>query len=546
MQDRSSSSAPARRTTAARVARAAGVVVAALGVLLAMPLGSGAQEDPSSSTTTTTAQGDGSTTTTTTQPTGGRSEPLTQPTGQVAYVTADGLVWLGNGDDPPAQVGEGAAIGYAQQGAVAVSPKADLLAWVRADGSLVTAPIAGGAPTVVASDVALDWLGREPVFAWDGTGETLVYLAKGTSEQVEPRDGRKRVLKDPNSFLVALPTGVLGNVVKTVGRDGTVTSVLGDPSLRSYIGVNVSLIDPISVMDSVVPGTDDRYTLFLGGGGGAGEGPSQLSADDPDIAPDGSFIVAVGPAKGHQELIRLDLDDLSETVLVVDERICNPLISPDATRIAYGGGENCDRLMLISSKGGSAYDITPSGLPDGANFGAAELGWTTDGRFLTLANCNTVAGEPTCGGTVRFYEPDSGRLLQGFDATTVAPVRRPLIQDIWVDVDLRGPLEFRGSFPVDQTVEGSLVENSEGLGSLQGKFTNGAVSLSIHLTAGEGAFVAGTIEAVDPEAGIDREFLVLGRAQMLGLRILSISGVWYATDDLPFATGQFNLAVRRR
>lgn len=531
-----SESFPVRsRPTPARRRRALAVVAVALGLSLTASVGSGAQEDPA-----------GGSTTSTTAPDSGRSDPLAEPSGQVAYVTSDGGVWIGNGDELPLRIGEGAALGYAGQAAVAVAPTADLVAWVRADGTLVTAPIAGGAPTVVAGDVSLDWLGREPIFAWDATGDNLAYLAVGTAEQVAPRDGQTRNLEDSESFLVPLPSGVLGNVVKTVARDGSALAVVGDPSLRSYIGITWSLIDPLMVLESVIPGTTDRYTLSLGVSGLSGEGPTTVSADDPDIAPDGSFVVAVGPAKGRQELLRVTLDDLSQEVLVVDDRICNPLISPDATRIVYGAGENCERVMLISAKGGDAFDVTPFTVSDSSTFGAAELGWTSDGHFLTLPSCSMVADEPVCGGAVTFLEPDSGRVLSGFDAVTAAPVRRPLVQDLWVDVDLRGPLQFRGSFPVDESSEGGLVQNEDGPGSLRGELTNGSAVLGLEITGGEGSFVSGTLSGYDPETGVDRDFMVLGRAQLLGIRILSISGIWYATDDLPFATGEFNLALRRR
>jgi hypothetical protein len=133
-----------------------------------------------------------------------------------------------------------------------------------------------------------------------------------------------------------------------------------------------------------------------------------------------------------------------------------------------------------------------------------------------------------------------------FDAATVAPIRRPLVQEVWVDIDLRGPLQFRGSFPVDENIQGALSQSESGGGSLEAELTNETMSLGVKLTAERGIFVAGTLTAVDPEQGIDRKFLALGRVQLLGARILQISGVWYVTDDLPFATGEFNIAVRRR
>ena len=50
----------------------------------------------------------------------------------------------------------------------------------------------------------------------------------------------------------------------------------------------------------------------------------------------------------------------------------------------------------------------------------------------------------------------------------------------------------------------------------------------------------------DPEQGIDRSFLVLGAPSIIGIRVVSLTGMWLSTDDLPFASGEFKLAVRRR
>lgn len=518
------------------------VLVAVMPVGPASPAGAGSRQSGSSTTTT------GLSGVTTTTDGGGRREPLTQPIGQVAYLSLDGGVWVAEGDDPPERVGDGAALGPSNQGAVVVSPEADLVAWVRTDGSLVTAPLNGGPTTVVATDVALDWLGREPIVAWDATGDNLAYLAKGTPDMVPPADSQPRALEDPESFPVPLPSGVMGNVVKIVTRKGGVTGAVGVPTERSFIGINWSLIDPLMVLESVIPGSEDRYTLLVAAGQAEADFASPLSADDPDFAPDGSFLVAVGPSKSRQELIRVALDDLEQKVLVVDDRICNPLVSPDATRIVYAAGEHCERIKLISSKGGRSFDITPTDVPDTANFSVAELGWTTDGRFLTVPHCREVATVTTCNGPTLFLEPDSGRVLQGsgFEAATVAPIRRPLVQEVWVDIDLRGPLQFRGSFPVDDNVQGALSQSETGGGALEAELANGTMSLGVKLTAERGMFVAGTITAVDPEQGIDRQFLALGRVQLLGARILQVSGVWYVTDDLPFATGEFNIAVRRR
>jgi hypothetical protein len=468
----------------------------------------------------------------------------TEPSGQVAYVTTDGRVWIGRGDGAPVEIAQGAAIGRGGQAAVAIAPTADLVAFIRADGTLVTVPIDGGPPTVLATDAVTSSLGRDPSLAWDATGASIAYLAVGTQDMAEPRSAERPPLHDPNAFPVPLPTGVLGNVVKIVSRTGEAVSRLGDPSLRSYVGVTWSPADDLLLLESVIPGTTQRYTLVAATSGT--ETPTYFSADDPAFAPDGRFVVAVGPAKGRRELIRISTDTLDRVTLATDESICTPVVSPDGTRIVYGGGRDCSRLMLISSKGGTPLDVTPAGTPDTATFGVSPPGWTVEGRWITLAPCRRDAGRVECDGPITFLNPDSGRVRQGPTASTVAPIVRPLVQDVYLDVDLRGPIEFNHSFVLDPTVQGQLTDTEDDGGRLRGRLVDGGTVMEVDLRSTGGDAVAGQVTITDPENGIDRSFLVVGRPIVLGVRVLSISGIWVSTEDLPWATGRFDMAVRRR
>ena len=491
------------------------------------------------------AQGVNPSTTTVPEGTTGRADASSaEPSGQVAYVTADGKVWIGQGDADPVEVAQGAAIGRGGQSAIAIAPTADLVAFIRSDGSLVTVPIEGGPPTVLATDAVTSSLGRDPSIAWDATGTTIAYLAKGTADMVEPRSAERAPLHDAGSFAVPLPQGVLGNVVKIVARTGEQVNRLGDPSLRSYVGIAWSPADDLLVLESVVPGTTQRYTLVAATSGT--ETPTYFSADDPAFAPDGRFIVTVGPAKGRRELVRISTDTLDRTTLVTDDSICDPTVSPDGTRIVYGAGRDCSRLMLISAKGGKAIDITPAGTPDTATFGVAPPGWTTEGRWITVAPCRNAAGTVECDGTITFLNPDSGRTRPGATASTVAPVVRPLVQDVYLDVDLRGPIEFNHSFVLDPTVQGELTDTEGDGGRLRGRLVDGGTVMEVDLQSQGGTTVSGQITITDPESGVDRSFMVLGRPTILGVRVFSISGIWISTADLPWATGRFDMAVRRR
>ena len=131
------------------------------------------------------------------------------PTGYVAYVTTDGRVLLGTGAEEPVELAADAAVGTAQLGAVAVAPTSDLVAYVRRDGALVVLPTGGGQPVVLATDVALEALGRGPMLAWDPTGSQIAYLAEGTEDMARPRPEDPPPLTQEGVFRVPLPEGVV-------------------------------------------------------------------------------------------------------------------------------------------------------------------------------------------------------------------------------------------------------------------------------------------------------------------------------------------------
>ena len=168
-----------------------------------------------------------------------------------------------------------------------MSPNADLVALIRADGTLVTVPVGGGAPTVLATDAVTSSLGRYPSLAWNSTGDQIAYLATGTQAMVPAKSATPPPLSGPNVYRTPLPQGVLGNVVKVVTRVGEVKGTIGDPSVRSYVGVTSSPADDLLILESVIPGTNRKYTLVAATSTVASESPTLFSADEPAFSPDG-------------------------------------------------------------------------------------------------------------------------------------------------------------------------------------------------------------------------------------------------------------------
>lgn len=491
-----------------------------------------------------------------TLPEGEDAAPEVDPTGRVAYVDASGRLLLGEGAEEPIVLAEDAAVGRAGLGAVSIAPTGDLLAYVRADGAVVSLPVPiGGAapspPTVLATDASLDAVGGGTTLEWDAAGTSVVYVAAGTEDMAGERPEEPPPLSGIGVYRAPLPDGPLGDVIKVVRRDGTEVTRIGDPATRSMVSVAVSRQDDLMVLESVAPGTGQPYTIALATVITPQELPTPISADEPDFSPDGNFLVVVGPDRTGRELIRVATDSLARAVLVSDEGICNPAVSPDGTRVVYGAGADCERLELISSLGGTPIDITPPAGPGDTTYSVGELGWTAEGRFVTFAPCRSTDGPVECGGPVTFLDPDRRRVIDGPEATTVSPHNRPLLQDLRLDLVMGGPIELESTFELTSELAGEFDDRGGDAGDeadrLAVDLTDGDRRLGFDLQLQENLrFAVGQMTVVDPDAGIDRTFMVIGTPVVIGVRVVSLSGIWVSTDELPVTTGEFRLAVRRR
>ncbi len=201
--------------------------------------------------------------------------------------------------------------------------------------------------------------------------------------------------------------------------------------------------------------------------------------------------------------------------------------------------------MLVSSSGGRSFDITPLDAPDTSSFGIAELGWTTDGRFVTFPNCDSRGGQVSCSGPSNFIEPDTGRVLSGPNAVTVAPIaktahpgRVPGLRHAW-------PARAQPLVP-HQRRDPGRADRDRQRGVPGGHARRRTDRDDVPPDRGRERLRHRHGEVDDPESGINRTFTLLARGNLLGARILSASGIWMSINDLPFATGEFTMAIRRR
>ena len=150
-----------------------------------------------------------------------------------------------------------------------------------------------------------------------------------------------------------------------------------------------------------------------------------------------------------------------------------------------------------------------------------------EGRFITHADCRNDAGKMRCGGPTLFLDPDTGKTDRGPGCDDdLADRGVPLVQDVFVDVDFRGPLEFRHSFVIDPDVKGQLTDIGANGGKLRADSTDGGTQFEVNLQSqpSGSAFVTGSCRSPIPSGGIDRTFMVLGHAFLVGVRVFSHVG----------------------
>lgn len=483
--------------------------------------------------------------------------PAVTPSGRVAYISQDGGVWVGEGAFEPRRVGEGAAQSESGVGAISIAPSGDVVAYVRDDGAVVLVPFQGGDTRVVATDAALETLDYGRMLAWDAAGISIAYLATGTPDMVQERvPEEERPPATEGHYRVPLPDAGLGAVFKLVDREGTLQRQIGDPSLRWVTGVTASSVDDLYLIESLIPGTNNPFTLAMVTPNTYQFTSTALAIDQPEFSPDGNFVVGVGPAPGDRhELIRVATDTLTSATLVQTERICQPRVSPDGTRIVFGSGEKCERLSLVSSRGGNVYDITPTTVTQTPRFGQTKLGWTSDGLFITLTECegDLRTDQPgpgtvtSCGGPSIFLNPDQHRAFDGAAATTVSPIVQPRLQDLFIDVRLMGAIDYEGSFLMNNDSAASSEQFNEETFQLKMTSEDSDRKITLALQSGESmTHATGEMHIYDPEAGIDSTLFLLAEPSAFGFRVISVSGIWSRTDELPMATGEFQIQLRRR
>ena len=445
----------------------------------------------------------------------------------VAHVTPVGDVVVSEGDGSnPRTVGTGAVANAAGLTPLAWrSPGADSIAFVRNDGALVIARSDGSGDRVVANDASVPLYVDEQLLSWDISGTFLVYLAQ------TPFGFESKVVDFSDADDVTAPT------VRTVGN----------PTRRTVLAQGFSPVDPIMWQRSVDPETNRAFSLALVEPVGGGIVGTPLNLGDPNVSPDGRFLVGTTSLVGAEvsQLVRLRITRPRSEPIFDSPTVCRPAISPDARRIVFGAGEDCNEVWVIGIDGSGPTRISDQ-LDDDLDFSQGRFSWSLDGSVISHPACRDDGDVVRCAGPYLNLAADGSAVRRGPDAGSVLWEQRPLIRPIKVDIDITGPVRYRGRLQVGAESVGDLVGSGRAqlLQATARDEEDPERYFSVELSnPSDSSVVAGSFRIVDGDT--DERFTMTGRAALSSYGSAKIRGLWLQTGTFPFRTGQIVLTLQR-
>jgi len=496
--------------------------VAALAATIAL-VAVGSATPPASAVVAATPQQGGSTTTT--APSGVASE--TDP-GRIAYVRPNGDVVVAESDGSNAKVvGTGAVSNNLGLAPLAWrEPAGDAVTYVRNDRALVTAPVDGGPPLILATDAVVPPDVDETILSWDLTGSFLIYLAEPTAGRIESR-------------VVDL----------TTADDDTQPEIrtIGNPDRRVVLAQAFSPLDPIIYQKTADADTGAQFTVAIVEPFKGTIFGSDFSFDDVTFSPDGRYVFGVAKDTGDvQQMVRLSMRNPRGVDLVTDrDRICHPSVSPDGKLVVFAAGDRCQEIWTIKTNGTDPKRIVDS-VSGTAVFDVGQFSWSLDGSTITHAACKRVGDDTTCGGGYWDISVDGRDIRPRADAGSVLREQRALLRSIKVQIDITGPVTYSGRIQIGaRSTEVPFANTPDEKLQVKGVDENDAARFfevkAIHPISS--VWVAGTVRVVDN--GIDETFPFFGRILPFSLGYAKLRGIWTRSESLPIQSGQIVVTVER-
>lgn len=473
-------------------------------------------------------------------PVAGQTVPTTAPSvpvptaplsasglGRIAYVTPGGDVVVANGDGTQATtVGSDAAVNRFGLAPLAWrQPASDAITYVRRDGALVVAPVTGEEPQIVATDAVVPLDADEDILSWQLTGAMLIYLA-----EISPGVVVSRVV----DFSLADETSP--PEIRTIGsRDE-----------RTVVEQAFSPVDPFLYQRTVDTVTDRELTLAIVEPFEGGLIPTPLTVFDPTMSPDGRYLYAVLRGTGDVEQIaRFNIAELDVEILVDLPRICRPSVSPDATRVVFASGDNCDEVWIMEANGADPHPLTET-VSGSATFEVGAFSWSLDSSTISHPACSLVGDEPYCVGGYLDISSDGLSVSARAESGSVSREYRALLRPVTVSVYLDGAFDYEGEMEISTESFGNPIELARGqqvtATGIDDSDSSRTISVDLFHPSNE-VWLSGRLAIVDGD--VDEEFLFYGRALPVSYGYAKVRGVWTQTATLPARTGQVVIIFKR-
>lgn len=443
--------------------------------------------------------------------------------GRIAYVTLAGEVVVASSDgSSPKVLGLGAVTNKQGLAPLAWSADDTQIAYVRNDRKLIIVKISDGSVIEVDDNVVVPPDAQENILSFDITGKLLSYVS-----EISPG----RYAAKSADFSAAEPQYHL----------------LTDPANRAIQSLEFSPLDPLLLAQTFDPETRREFSVALLEPilGTLVAGP--LSLEDPTFSPDGaSAYGVVRNIGGVDQLVRIDFTVLALTPITEHERVCNPAVNKDATKVVFAAGPECRQVWVIDGDGQNERMLGDDF--DGNSFLGGRFSWSLDDAVVSHAACKGLANSVLCGGAYWDIRVDGKGPRQRALAGSVRRETRPFLRPVKVDVEMTGPIEYAKRIilstgdseadlltqPKAQVVTAKGVDEAD-----RGR----SFSLQAY-RPNDTAFLTGTIRIVDGR-DFDQTVMFMGRAQIASYRYAKIHAVWLDTSAVPVRSGRIDLVIYR-
>ncbi len=446
----------------------------------------------------------------------------------IAYSTPSGDVVVADSSGAnPKVIGSGAVANAVGLAPLAWRrPASDAVTYVRNDGALVSAPIDGSAPTVLATDAAVPPDAEPNIISWELTGTFVNYIASASPGRYES---------------VVLDFSGADKVHPVVRR------VVGNPDQRHVIEQFFAPLDPFMVERTTDRETGREFTVALVEPLGGTILAMPYTMKYPTMSPDGRWAFGVSSLSGIDQLVRIGFVNPFFDSVYDAPRICHPALSPDAKQIVFAAGAECEQVWVIDANGGQAKQLSArkSGT---ATFEVGNFSWSLDGKTVSHPYCERRGEQVVCGGKYWDIATDGTAVAARAAAGNVVREQRALLRPIKVHLQVSGAIDYDTVMEVAATSSGEVINSlrAQGDQAVAKAVDESDISRDFELELyhpKESEIVSGTLGVRDGDTRFTIEFF--GRGAIASYGYAKFRGVWTNTSTFPMKSGVVVITIER-